>query len=119
MRSSPKARGYMNTMSGGVAGVVLTLVVMTGCGGHSGKDKGERKSDLVPKRGGEVTYLSASDVDFLDPGQTYSSFGYMVHYAVNRTRSSFKPDGSRKPVPDLAAGPPRISADNKTVTVRI
>jgi peptide/nickel transport system substrate-binding protein len=113
------ARGDVNTVSGAVAGAVLALVVLTGCGGHSGKRHAERKSELAPKRGGEVTYLSASDVDFLDPGQTYYTFGYMVHYAVNRTLYSFKPNGSQNPVPDLAAGPPRISSDNKTVTVRI
>ena len=63
--------------------------------------------------------LASADVDYLDPGQTYYTFGYMVHYAVNRTLYSFKPDNSEKPVPDLAAGPPEISSDNKTVTVHI
>jgi peptide/nickel transport system substrate-binding protein len=71
------------------------------------------------KAGGTLTYLAASDVDYLDPGQDYYTFGYMVQYAVNRTLYSFKPDDSVKPVPDLAEGEPEISPDNKTVTVHI
>jgi peptide/nickel transport system substrate-binding protein len=71
------------------------------------------------KKGGTLTYLAAGDVDYLDTGQTYYTFGYMVAYATNRTLYSFKPDNSVTPVPDTAAGPPEISADNKTITVHI
>jgi peptide/nickel transport system substrate-binding protein len=71
------------------------------------------------KKGGTLTYLAASDVDYLDSGQTYYTFGYMVLYATNRTLYSFKPDDSVKPVPDLAEGEPEISSDNKTITVHI
>jgi peptide/nickel transport system substrate-binding protein len=69
--------------------------------------------------GGKLTVLASGDVDYVDPGLDYYTFGYMVQYAVNRTLYSFKPDNSEKPVPDLAAGPPQISADNKTITVKI
>ena len=69
--------------------------------------------------GGKLTVLASGDVDYVDPGLDYYTFGYMVQYAVNRTLYSFKPDTSEKPVPDLAAGPPQISADNKTITVKI
>jgi peptide/nickel transport system substrate-binding protein len=71
------------------------------------------------KAGGTLTYLAAGDTDYLDPGQTYYTFGYMILYATNRTLYSFKPDNSVKPVPDLAEGEPEISADNKTLTVKI
>jgi peptide/nickel transport system substrate-binding protein len=67
---------------------------------------------------GGATFLAAGDVDYLDPGQTYYTFGYMVTYAVNRPLYSFKP-GQADPVPDLAAGAPEISPDNRTVTVRL
>src|SRR3954454_21239260 len=43
----------------------------------------------------------------------------MVHYAVNRTLYSFKPDNDEKPVPDVADGEPQISKDGKTITVKI
>jgi peptide/nickel transport system substrate-binding protein len=67
---------------------------------------------------GAATYLAAGDVDYLDPGQTYYTFGYMVTYAVNRPLYSFRP-GETEPVPDLAAGPPEISADRRQVVVRL
>jgi peptide/nickel transport system substrate-binding protein len=114
-----------------VAVVVTATVVAAGCGGGgSGGGGGGGAGGGAPgaanataikpgKRGGVVTFLSSGDVDYVDPGQTYYTFGYMVHYAVNRTLYSFKPDDSIRPVPDLAVGPPRVSADNKTITVKI
>jgi peptide/nickel transport system substrate-binding protein len=71
------------------------------------------------KKGGAINYLAAGDVDYLDPGQTYYTFGYMVLYSTNRTLYSFKPDNSTKPVPDLAESDPQISSDNKTITVKL
>jgi peptide/nickel transport system substrate-binding protein len=68
---------------------------------------------------GSVKFLSAGDVDYLDPGQTYYTFGYAVQYAVNRTLYGFRPQDAQTPVPDLATGPPEISADNLTITVHL
>jgi peptide/nickel transport system substrate-binding protein len=105
--------------------VALALVV-AGCGGSSSSDSGS-KGGAAPggakvgegKQGGAVTFLAAGDVDFLDPGQTYYTFGYMVAYATNRPLYSFRPDNQEKAVPDLAEGDPKISSDNKTITVKI
>lgn len=71
-----------------------------------------------PARGGSVTFLSAGDIDYLDPGLTYYTFGYAVQFAVNRSLYGHRP-GDLVPVPDLAAGPPEIAPDKRTVTVRI
>ncbi|WCB96713.1 Periplasmic oligopeptide-binding protein [Baekduia alba] len=68
---------------------------------------------------GNLTMLASSDIDFLDPGHTYYTFGEMVTLATNRPLYSFKPDDALHPVPDLAADQPLISADQKTVTVTI
>jgi peptide/nickel transport system substrate-binding protein len=76
-------------------------------------------ANLEGKKGGKLTMLAGSDVDFLDPGHTYFTQGYMVVYPTQRTLYSFKPQDSAKPVPDLAEGEPEISADKKTVTVKI
>jgi peptide/nickel transport system substrate-binding protein len=105
--------------------VALALVV-AGCGGSS-SDEGSGKGTDSPggakvgegKQGGSVSFLAAGDVDFLDPGQTYYTFGYMVAFATNRTLYSFKPGDSTTPIPDLAEGDPEISDDNKTITVKI
>jgi peptide/nickel transport system substrate-binding protein len=107
--------------------VALALVV-TACGGSSSNDSNSSGSSTTAsgqgsltggKKGGKITYLAAGDVDYLDPGQTYYTFGYMVAYAVNRTLYSFKPEDSVKPVPDLAEGDPQISSDNKTITIKL
>ena len=70
------------------------------------------------KRGGTLKLISAGDVDSVDPGQTYYAFGWQILHAVHRTLYSI-PANSTRTVPDLAAGPPRISGDGKTITVRI
>ncbi|MEJ7783262.1 MAG: ABC transporter substrate-binding protein [Solirubrobacteraceae bacterium] len=71
------------------------------------------------QKGGKLTQLGATDVDFLDPGHTYFTAGFQVVYATNRTLYSFKPEDGTNPVPDLAAAAPEISEDKKTVTVKI
>jgi peptide/nickel transport system substrate-binding protein len=107
---------------------VIATVAVAACGGNHRKGgRGASSSAATSsataikpgKPGGKLTVLSAGDVDFLDPGLTYSTFGYMVQYAVNRTLYSYKPDDAESPVPDLATGPPEISSDNKTITVHI
>jgi peptide/nickel transport system substrate-binding protein len=73
----------------------------------------------APAPGGNLTMLASSDVDYLDPGHTYYTFGEMVTLATNRPLYSFKPDDALHPVPDLAADQPQISPDQKTVTVTL
>src|SRR4051812_40973439 len=79
---------------------------------------------------GRVTVLSTSDVDYLDPGRTYYTFGYQVQEAVHRTLYALRPvDPAATPesatagvpeiVPDLAAGPPEIGDGGRTVTVHL
>ena len=65
-----------------------------------------------------VMSLGTSDVDYLDPGHTYYTGGYQVALAIGRPLYGFKP-GSSDPIPDVAAAAPEISADNKTITVKI
>jgi peptide/nickel transport system substrate-binding protein len=70
------------------------------------------------KKGGTLKLISAGDVDSVDPGQTYYSFGWQISIAVHRNLYSI-PANSVRTVPDLASGQPRISPDGKTVTVKI
>ncbi|MGH2967495.1 MAG: ABC transporter substrate-binding protein [Solirubrobacteraceae bacterium] len=71
------------------------------------------------ERGGRLTVLAAADVDYVDPGQTYSTFGYQVLYATNRPLYSFAPGDTDEPRADLADGAPRISPDKQEITVKI
>jgi peptide/nickel transport system substrate-binding protein len=105
--------------------IALFAVVVAGCGGgddSSSSSGGNKSSNTAPvegKQGGKLTYLAAADVDYLDPGQTYYTFGYQVLYATNRTLYSFAPEDKDKPRADLAEGDPQISADKKQITVKI
>ena len=94
----------------------LALVVAACGSSNNKKSSSAGATGTTPpsgaKQGGHVTFLAAGDVDYIDPGQTYYTFGYMVLYSTNRTLYSFKPSDSVKPVPDLATGPPEISSDN-------
>jgi peptide/nickel transport system substrate-binding protein len=106
----------------------LALVALTAfvaaCGSSSSSEKSgssASKNNGNPntgKKGGKLEQLGASDVDFLDPGQTYYTGGYQVLYATQKPLYSFKP-GDTNQRPDLAAGMPKISDDKKTVTVEL
>jgi peptide/nickel transport system substrate-binding protein len=107
----------------------LALVALTAfvaaCGSSSSSEKSGGKTASTKngnpntgKKGGKLTQLGASDVDFLDPGQTYYTGGYQVLYATQKTLYSFKP-GDPDAKPDLAASAPQISSDKKTVTVEL
>jgi peptide/nickel transport system substrate-binding protein len=73
-----------------------------------------------PRPGGTLTILAHIGVDSLDPGRSYYMPGWQLAYATQRPLYSFRAaEQTLLPVPDLAAGPPTISADRRTVTVRI
>ena len=88
-------------------------------GGTATTATGDEQGIPEGKKGGSITYLAAGDVDYLDTGQTYYTFGFMVTNATNRALYSFKPDDATTPVPDLAEGEPEIASDNKSITVKI
>jgi peptide/nickel transport system substrate-binding protein len=111
-------------LSGLLLGLLAVLaLVAAGCGGSDNESSsGSKDSNTTPqkgKQGGKLTYLAAADVDYIDPGQTYYTFGYQVLYATNRTLYSFAPEDKEKPRADLADGDPQISSDKKTITVKI
>src|SRR3954453_18674744 len=107
-----------------LAALMSLALFVAACGSSSSSSSGTVKSSAgqkIPqgKQGGELTVLSAGDVDYMDPGQMYYTFGYMIAYAVNRALYSFKPDNAEKPVPDNAEAEPQISSDQKTITVKL
>src|SRR5215218_1062282 len=71
------------------------------------------------KKGGKLTVLSEGDVDYLDPGKTYYTYGISIMSAVHRRLYDYLPGDTDKAVPDLADGDPEISEDGKTVTVKL
>src|SRR5918997_6856469 len=76
--------------------LAVFALVAAGCGGDDDEGGGgggdaQTGAPTEGKQGGDLTFLAAADVDYLDPGQTYYSFAYQVHYSVNRTLYAFKP----------------------------
>src|ERR671917_414747 len=106
-----------------IALLAALALAATGCGGSSSEggsgEAGNSGAPVKGKKGGKVTFLAAADVDYLDPGQTYYTFGYAVAYATQRPLYSFEPDDAETPVPDLADGDPQIAKDNKRITVKL
>src|SRR5829696_7373610 len=104
--------------------IAVLALVAAGCGGSDSEDSGgsgdaQGGAPAKGKQGGDLTFLAAADVDYLDPGQTYYTFGYQVLYSLNRPLYSFSPDEPDKPQADLAEGDPQISDDKKEITVKL
>jgi peptide/nickel transport system substrate-binding protein len=102
--------------------VALTMfVVACGSSDKSSSDSASKTGTGAPakgKKGGTLKQLGASDVDFLDPGQTYYTGGFQVIYATQTPLYIPKPPiGDAEP--GLADGQPQISDDKKSVTVTL
>ncbi|WP_157251985.1 ABC transporter substrate-binding protein [Patulibacter americanus] len=122
-----------------IAGLAVASIGLTACGGddssssssNGGSSANSSSANLAPgsydatqkpapgKKGGVGTMLSASDVDYMDPGQTYYQFAFVIAEATQRRLYYFEPNDATKIIPDLAEGEPEISEDNKTVTVKL
>ena len=102
----------------------LSLAVAACGGGKSSSDKGTTpaktgSSSTAGKPGGKLTVLAVGDIQHSDCGQAYYQYDYFFCYATQRPLYSYKPDDGEHMVPDLASAPPQVSADGKTVTVKI
>lgn len=71
------------------------------------------------KKGGTLKLLSTESFSHLDPGAAYFQLDFMINFATHSSLYYYKPEDPKHPIPALAAGPPQIAADNKTVTVKI
>jgi peptide/nickel transport system substrate-binding protein len=94
------------------------------CGGGGGGGGTTEKKTGNPnptggKQGGKLTVLWTGDVDHIDCGQTYYQLGYFICFSTQKPLYSYKPDDGEHIVPDLASAAPEVSADGKTVTVKI
>jgi peptide/nickel transport system substrate-binding protein len=101
--------------------VVAALLgaIAAGCGGGESSGQGGDGTPATGQRGGKLVVLSVGDVDYIDPGQTYATQGFLVSAATQRAPLAFKPDDPIHMVPDLAEDIPTVSRDGKTVTVKL
>src|SRR5262249_5307388 len=116
----------------GVAAVSVALsLAVAACGSSGGGNEGAKnnspganqsngtKPTEIAETGGKLHVLWADDVDHIDCGQTYYQMGNFICNATQKQLYNYKPDDGKTMVPDLADGPPEISEDGKTVTVKI
>ncbi|HTW11835.1 MAG TPA: ABC transporter substrate-binding protein, partial [Solirubrobacteraceae bacterium] len=71
------------------------------------------------RRGGTLIVLNHDDFEHIDPGEAYFSIDYQVVYATQRPLYSYRPNTFAAASPDLAEGPAKVSANGRTITVRI
>ncbi|HXI94834.1 MAG TPA: ABC transporter substrate-binding protein [Candidatus Acidoferrum sp.] len=119
-----------------ILGTVLLVLVAAACGSSSSSSggggsassgalsSGGYKSPLTEpltggKKGGTLEVLQEADFEHLDPGIAYYSIDYMVTFVTQRPLYSNKPNTQTEVSPDMASGPPEISSDSKTVTVKL
>jgi peptide/nickel transport system substrate-binding protein len=112
------------------AGMLLAAVTVSAgivaCGGDDDETSAgteqpaaQQGAPVAGKPGGKLTVLWTDDLTFSDPGQSYYQMDFMVHSATQRALYGYKPEDGTKMVPDLAESAPEVSADGKTVTVKI
>ncbi|MEA2266713.1 MAG: peptide/nickel transport system substrate-binding protein [Solirubrobacteraceae bacterium] len=116
-------------IASGVGVAVMLAAVLAACGSSSSKTSSGKTSANTNtananngaggKRGGILNVVTNEDASHLDPGLAYFVIDYEFIYATQRPLYSYKPNDQTNPVPDMASGPPVISADNKTITVHI
>jgi peptide/nickel transport system substrate-binding protein len=100
----------------------LSIVVAAcGCGGERNGDvaTAQQTTQSGGRHGGTLTALWSGDVDAIDCGISYYLTGYQVCLATQRALYGYRPGDTLHMVPDLAAGAPEVSADGRSVTVRI
>ncbi len=100
---------------------VTAALVLAACGSGDGDGGSAATADSGAdgRRGGTLTLLTSQDVANLDPGVTYSSLDLNLLAATQRPLYKYEPDNPTDLAPDLAAGPPAVSQDGRTLTVRI
>src|SRR5512132_1635169 len=102
--------------------LLAVMLLAAACHGGGNGDTTERDGPRGVKRG-TLAVDSQSDVDALDPGMAYAAFDFALLRGMVRELYSFdtRIEGERslQPVPDLADGPYRLSADGRTYTFRI
>ena len=74
-------------------------------------------------RGGTLRVLSEHDIDGLDTAVAYTPQSFAIGRTYARTLYGYDLNGPRErrtdPVPDIASGPPQLSADQRTYTFRL
>jgi len=108
--------------------IVALALTVSACGGDdstsSSSGTSSANDEFAPdtaapadaQQGGDLTVITASDVDYIDPGAAYYQFTYMVTSATQSQLEGYAPDDVTGATPLLATDHPTISDDGKTIT---
>ena len=100
--------------------IVLLLLVAAAVAAGVRPSSAASTQSLAPSKGGTLKIVDGDDVDFLDTADAYSPVSWALQRLYSRTLYAYKSSKNTRvaatPYPDLAAGPPRISADGRTYT---
>ena len=114
-----------------VTGLAALSLLAAACGGTSAPKaasvslnsglQGLNPGTGTPQRGGTLNMLGTGDVDYMDYNISYYSIGYLGQRMWVRGLYAYPatPGNVTTVAPDLATGPPVISADGKTYSVTI
>lgn len=97
------------------ASCILSLLAVA-CGSGPGDGTSPRPT---PVTGGTLRIAAAGDVDSIDPGRVYTSFGFMLFRVMVRTLVAYAPVGGEagnRLDADLASDLPSVSSDGLTYT---
>src|SRR4051812_45262778 len=111
----------------GAALLAALSLGVAACGGGDDDDSGggneNAKEQATPaqgqKPGGKLTALWTGDVDFIHCGRPYYQRGLFICSSTKKSLSSYNPDAPINMQRALAEGPPQVSEDGKTVTIKI
>ena len=102
--------------------LVALVLATSACDEGGGLDTGEGKPGRGVKRG-TLQVWNSNDVESLDPGTAYAISDFALLRGLVRELYSFdsrvEGEGALQPVPDLADGPYKLSADGRTYTFKI
>jgi peptide/nickel transport system substrate-binding protein len=82
------------------------------------QSNGRQAPDRAPKRGGTLTVLWTNDVALIDCGATYYQMDWFLCWSTQRPLYNYKP-GEREHGARPGDRAPEVSADAKTVTVKL
>ena len=109
--------------------IVALALAVSACGSDDSGDSSSSSSssasgEFAPpteapcdaQQGGELTVISASDVDYMDPGAAYYQYTLHGHLGDPVEPRGLRADDVEEPTPLLATDHPTVSEDGKTIT---
>ncbi len=118
-----------------IPGMALTAALVLAACGSSGSSSSTSSESSVSdaqskyaapttapdnaQKGGTLTVIAASDVDYIDPGAAYYQWSFMIDGATQTPLEAYAPADIEEPTPALATEAPTVSDDGKTITYTI